>query len=184
MARPMADNTIKTAKTPGTSMLKLRAAMASWRCFCSASSPSSLCEDWWSSISRIRALSERYFSAFFADTLYYSGQVEKSILAYQTVRDSQLDNKYQEDAAFRMIKAYEEIIDGMKKAGKITDPDIPVAGSPLNTLPNIQLSSHIAGAINDEYGRQGDFVIEEFERYVTGPPLLHAEDLTLLDRLA
>ena len=36
-------------------------------------------------------------------------------MAYQNVRDSQLDNRYQEDAAFRMIKTYEEIIDDMKK---------------------------------------------------------------------
>ena len=65
------------------------------------------------------------FSAFFADALYYSGQLDKAIVAYQTVRDSQMDNRYQEDAAFRMIKAYEEIIDGEKRAGKIQDPPIP-----------------------------------------------------------
>jgi tetratricopeptide (TPR) repeat protein len=65
------------------------------------------------------------FSAFFADALYYSGQLDKAIVAYQTVRDSQMDNRYQEDAAFRMIKAYEEIIDGMKHAGTIQDPPIP-----------------------------------------------------------
>ena len=65
------------------------------------------------------------FSAFFADALYYSGQLPKAIVAYQAVRDSQMDNRYQEDAAFRMIKAYEEIIDGMKREGKIQDPPIP-----------------------------------------------------------
>ena len=65
------------------------------------------------------------FSAFFADALYYSGQLPKAIVAYQVVRDSQMDNRYQEDSAFRMIKAYEEIIDGMKREGKIQDPPIP-----------------------------------------------------------
>jgi TolA-binding protein len=74
------------------------------------------------------------FSAFFADTLYYSGQLEKSIAAYQTVRDSQLDNKYQEDASFRMIKAYEEIIANMKKDGRLQDPDIP---DEKNTKPPV-----------------------------------------------
>jgi cellulose synthase operon protein C len=74
------------------------------------------------------------FSAFFGDTLYYSGQLQKSIVAYQNVRDSQLDNKYQEDAAFRMIKAYEEIIDGMKKDKKIVDPEIP---DEKNTKPPV-----------------------------------------------
>jgi tetratricopeptide (TPR) repeat protein len=74
------------------------------------------------------------FSAFFADTLYYSGQIEKSIVAYQNVRDSQLDNKYQEDASFRMIKAYEEIIAQMKVDKKIEDPPVP---DEKNTKPPV-----------------------------------------------
>lgn len=74
------------------------------------------------------------FSAFYADTLYYSGQTEKAIAAYQNVRDSQLDNKYQEDAAFRMIKAYEEIIDAQKKSKQLEDPPIP---DEKNTKPPV-----------------------------------------------
>jgi cellulose synthase operon protein C len=74
------------------------------------------------------------FSAFFADTLYYSGQLEKAIVAYQNVRDSQLDNKYQEDASFRMIKAYEEIIAQMKADKKLEDPPIP---DEKNTKPPV-----------------------------------------------
>jgi phosphoglycerate dehydrogenase-like enzyme len=66
----------------------------------------------------------------------------------------------------------------------VTDPEPPLAGSPLYELPNIQLSSHIAGALNDEVRRQGDFVIEEFERYAAGLPLQHADTLETLDRLA
>jgi tetratricopeptide (TPR) repeat protein len=74
------------------------------------------------------------FSAFYADALYYSGQLPQAIAAYQTVRDSQLDNRYQEDAAFRMIKAYEEIIDEMKRAKQIDDPPIP---DEKNTKPPV-----------------------------------------------
>lgn len=66
----------------------------------------------------------------------------------------------------------------------VTDPEPPVTGSLLYTLPNVQLSTHIAGALNDEVRRQGDFVITEFERYAAGLPLLHAEKLEMLDRLA
>jgi phosphoglycerate dehydrogenase-like enzyme len=66
----------------------------------------------------------------------------------------------------------------------VTDPEPPRPDSPLYTLPNIQLSSHIAGAMNDEVRRQGDFVIEEFERYAAGQPLLFAEKLEELARLA
>ncbi len=66
----------------------------------------------------------------------------------------------------------------------VTDPEPPPAGSPLYQLPNIQISSHIAGAINSEILRLGDFVIEEFERYASGSPLLYADSLELLARLA
>jgi cellulose synthase operon protein C len=74
------------------------------------------------------------FSAFYADALYYSGQLPQAIVAYQTVRDSQLDNRYQEDSAFRMIKAYEEIIDDMRRAKQIDDPPIP---DEKNTKPPV-----------------------------------------------
>ncbi len=74
------------------------------------------------------------FSAFYADALYYSGQLPQAITAYQTVRDSQLDNRYQEDSAFRMIKAYEEIIDDMRREKKIDDPPIP---DEKNTKPPV-----------------------------------------------
>ncbi len=50
------------------------------------------------------------------------------------MRDSILDNKYQEDSAFRMIKAYEEIIADMKAQKKIVDPPIP---DEKNTKPPV-----------------------------------------------
>jgi len=75
------------------------------------------------------------FSAFYADALYYSGQIDKAIVAYTAVRDSELDNKYQEDSAFRVIKAYEDIIENMKKAGQLTEPPIP---DETNTKPPVQ----------------------------------------------
>jgi phosphoglycerate dehydrogenase-like enzyme len=66
----------------------------------------------------------------------------------------------------------------------VTDPEPPSVGSPFYELPNVQLSSHIAGALNDEVRRQGDFIIEEFERFSIGQPLHHMETLELLDRVA
>ncbi len=74
------------------------------------------------------------FAAFYADALYYSGQLKEAIIAYRNVRDSQLDNRYQEDSAFRMIKTYEEMIEDMKKSKAIDDPPIP---DEKNTKPPI-----------------------------------------------
>ena len=55
----------------------------------------------------------------------------------------------------------------------VTFPEPPVAGSPLYELPNVHLSSHIAGSMNDEVVRMADFVIEEFGRWERGEPLLY-----------
>ena len=74
------------------------------------------------------------FSAFYADALYYSAQLPQAIAAYKTVRDSILDNRYQEDAAFRMIKGYDEIIGDMKAKKQIVDPPIP---DEKNTKPPV-----------------------------------------------
>jgi cellulose synthase operon protein C len=91
------------------------------------------------------------FSAFYADALYYSGQLEAAIKAYKTVRDSILDNRYQEDAAFRMIKAYEEIIDDLKKQKKLEDPPIPDEKNtkpPVTALPMPDVYKQYVDAID------------------------------------
>jgi phosphoglycerate dehydrogenase-like enzyme len=66
----------------------------------------------------------------------------------------------------------------------VTEPEPPVSGSPLYNLPNVQLSTHIAGALNDDLPRLGDCLIEEFERFCAGQPLHYAEKLSNLDRIA
>ncbi len=53
----------------------------------------------------------------------------------------------------------------------VTDPEPPAAGSKLYTLPNVRLSSHIAGSVNDEVHRLAELVIEEFERWRMGDTL-------------
>ncbi|MBT6626121.1 MAG: hydroxyacid dehydrogenase [Gemmatimonadetes bacterium] len=54
----------------------------------------------------------------------------------------------------------------------VTYPEPPEAGSPLYEMPNVHLSSHIAGSLNDEIVRMADYVIEEFGRWERGEPLL------------
>jgi phosphoglycerate dehydrogenase-like enzyme len=66
----------------------------------------------------------------------------------------------------------------------VTEPEPPPPGSLLYDLPNVQLSSHIAGALNDDLLRLGDCLIEEFERFCAGQPLRYAEKLADLDRIA
>jgi phosphoglycerate dehydrogenase-like enzyme len=58
----------------------------------------------------------------------------------------------------------------------VTDPEPPVPGSPLYTLPNVVLTPHIAGAVDRECRRMGQAMIEEFDRWRRGEPLKHAID--------
>lgn len=55
----------------------------------------------------------------------------------------------------------------------VTKPEPPIDGSALYQLPNIQLSSHIAGALNHETQRLADCVLDEFRRWQQGEPLCH-----------
>lgn len=50
----------------------------------------------------------------------------------------------------------------------VTFPEPPEKDSPLYTTPNIRLSPHIAGSLNDEVHRMADFMIEEYCRFASG----------------
>jgi len=54
----------------------------------------------------------------------------------------------------------------------VTDPEPPVDGSPLYTLPNVILTPHIAGSIDTECRRMARYMIDDYKRYVAGEPLL------------
>ena len=53
----------------------------------------------------------------------------------------------------------------------VTHPEPPLADSDLYNVPNIQLSSHIAGSMNNEVIRMADYMIEEFQRWEKGEAL-------------
>jgi phosphoglycerate dehydrogenase-like enzyme len=55
----------------------------------------------------------------------------------------------------------------------VTDPEPPEPDSPLYTLPNVFLTPHLAGSGGDEVRRQGDYVVEELRRFLSGEPPLH-----------
>ncbi|MCH2660712.1 glycerate dehydrogenase, partial [bacterium] len=53
----------------------------------------------------------------------------------------------------------------------VTFPEPPDPDSAFYPLPNVQLSSHIAGSLNDEVVRMADYMIEEFGRWERGEAL-------------
>ena len=66
----------------------------------------------------------------------------------------------------------------------VTSPEPPVPDSAFYTLPNVQLSSHIAGSINDEVVRMADYMIEEFGRWERGEALCYQITEAMLETMA
>jgi len=52
----------------------------------------------------------------------------------------------------------------------VTDPEPPAPTSPLYSLPNVFLTPHLAGPRGIEIHRQGEHVLDELKRFVTGQP--------------
>lgn len=52
-------------------------------------------------------------------------------------------------------------------------PEPPEEGSKLYNMPNVRLSTHIAGSIHDEVHRMADYMIDEFKRYQAGEELIY-----------
>ncbi|BCM91981.1 putative 2-hydroxyacid dehydrogenase YoaD [Abditibacteriota bacterium] len=66
----------------------------------------------------------------------------------------------------------------------VTDPEPLPANSPFWMLPNVQLTSHIAGSIGDEVVRMADYVIAEFDLWSSGTPLIYAVTPAMLETMA
>lgn len=53
----------------------------------------------------------------------------------------------------------------------VTDPEPPVAGSPLYSLGNVVLTPHVAGSHGLECRRLGQCMVEELDRFAAGEPM-------------
>lgn len=66
----------------------------------------------------------------------------------------------------------------------VTDPEPPAAASRLYGLPNVRLTSHIAGSVGDEVVRMADYVLAEFAAWERGEPLRYAVTREMLATMA
>lgn len=58
----------------------------------------------------------------------------------------------------------------------VQHPEPPLAESELYSLPNVYMTSHIAGSANDEVQRMADFMLDDFKRWCNNEPLKFALD--------
>jgi len=66
----------------------------------------------------------------------------------------------------------------------VTDPEPPSEGSLLYSLPNVHLTTHIAGSMGNELVRMADYCFEEFMAWDRGDPLRYAVSLPMLKTMA
>ena len=66
----------------------------------------------------------------------------------------------------------------------VTDPEPPAPDSPLYSLPNALLTTHIAGSIDDEVVRMADYMLEEFSAWEKGEALRYEVSLEMLETMA
>ncbi|MBN1218051.1 MAG: hydroxyacid dehydrogenase [Anaerolineae bacterium] len=66
----------------------------------------------------------------------------------------------------------------------VTYPEPPEPGSSLYTLPNVVLTPHIAGAMDQECRRMGQVMVEELRRYLKDEPLQWALTKEQMARMA
>lgn len=66
----------------------------------------------------------------------------------------------------------------------VTFPEPPEEGSPMYALPNVHLTSHIAGALGDEVLRMADWMIEAFGQWQRGEKLPYKVSADMLATMA
>jgi len=66
----------------------------------------------------------------------------------------------------------------------VTEPEPPRPESPFWSLPNVRVSSHIAGSIGNEVRRLAEIVIEEFQAWESDRPLRYVVTEAMLETMA
>lgn len=63
----------------------------------------------------------------------------------------------------------------------VTDPEPLPADHPIWELPNVYVTTHIAGSSASELSRMADLCLEELDRWLAGEPLQHSRGYEALD---
>ena len=130
----------------------------------------------------------------FSDAYVVSNHLP-NLPALQRVLDGNLFASMRRDATFintgRGAQVNEaELIAVLKKRPDlmalldVTDPEPCLPDCEFYRLPNVRISSHLAGAHDDEVVRMADTVIEEFTRWQNGDPLRYEITRHMLNRMA
>jgi tetratricopeptide (TPR) repeat protein/TolA-binding protein len=90
----------------------------------------------------------------YADSLYYSDQYLEAAKQFAVVRDSNLDNRLQADAAEGVVSSLESYADEQQKAGNYALPDMP-KDPDAGPYEPVEISP-LAAALQDAYDRYAE----------------------------
>ena len=93
------------------------------------------------------------------------GRMPKNALIVNTARKEVINE-------IELVKVMEDRPD-LTALLDVTFPEPPPAGSKLYTTPNILVSPHIAGSLNDEVRRMSDYMLAEYKRFAAGEEAVH-----------
>jgi phosphoglycerate dehydrogenase-like enzyme len=65
----------------------------------------------------------------------------------------------------------------------VTDPEPPALDSPLRSLPNVVVTPHIAGCI-ENCNHMGELAVEELRRFFAGEPAVYQITYEMFQRIA
>jgi phosphoglycerate dehydrogenase-like enzyme len=65
----------------------------------------------------------------------------------------------------------------------VTDPEPPALDSPLRSLPNVVVTPHIAGCI-ENCNHMGELAVEELRRFFAGEPAIYQITYEMFTRVA
>ncbi|MCL4506898.1 MAG: hydroxyacid dehydrogenase [Chloroflexi bacterium] len=99
-----------------------------------------------------------------------SGAHLASMKPYSTFINSSRGAVVREDEMIAVLQQRADLVAVLD----VTHPEPPAPDSPLYTLTNVVLTPHIAGSMDSECRRMGQYMIAELERYIAGQPLQYS----------
>lgn len=109
-----------------------------------------------------------------------NGALFRKLQPYATFVNTGRGKQVREDELIEVLQERQDLTALLD----VTYPEPPAADSPFHTLPNVQLSSHIAGSIGVEVHRMADFMMEEFDLLTRGEPTRYEVTEAMLETMA
>lgn len=102
------------------------------------------------------------------------------MLPYSTFINTGRGAQVIEDDLVRVLKERPDITAILD----VTYPEPPAEGHDFYSLPNCFLTPHIAGSLCNETHRMAEYIIEEYERYISGETCLYEVTEKMLETMA